>query len=335
MNDLIITDGYKSVLSLRETQRAIKSVKDIFERSLAERLNLERITAPLFVTKGSGINDDLNGVERKVEFTVKNSDEECEIVQSLAKWKRLALYSYGFTAGEGLYTDMNAIRRDDDMDNLHSIFVDQWDWERVILPENRNEEFLKKMVCRIVDAVIDTHNQVKRIYPALTRNLEREVFFITTQELEDMYPSLSPKERETELLKKHPTVFLMKIGDTLKSGIKHDGRAPDYDDWSLNGDIIFRNDILEAPLELSSMGIRVNADSLKYQLEKCGNLDRMKFDYHRMIADGTLPLTIGGGIGQSRLCMLLLEKLHIGEVQSSLWDNDTLIKCAERGVNIL
>lgn len=335
MKDLTITDGYKSALSLRETQRAIKSVKDIFERSLAERLNLERITAPLFVTKGSGVNDDLNGVERKVEFSVKNSDEECEIVQSLAKWKRLALYRYGFSAGEGLYTDMNAIRRDDDMDNLHSIFVDQWDWERVITEEERNEEFLKKIVCRIVDAVIDTHNQVKRIYPALTRKLEREVFFITTQELEDMYPDLTPKARETELLKEHPTVFLMRIGDTLKSGVKHDGRAPDYDDWSLNGDIIFWNDILKAPLELSSMGIRVNADSLKYQLEKCGNADRMKFDYHRMIADGTLPLTIGGGIGQSRLCMLLLEKLHIGEVQSSLWDNETLIKCAERGINIL
>lgn len=335
MNNLIITDGYKSVLTLRETQRAIKSVKDIFERSLAERLNLERITAPLFVTKGSGVNDDLNGVERKVEFSVKNSDEECEIVQSLAKWKRMALYRYGFCAGEGLYTDMNAIRRDDDMDNLHSIFVDQWDWERVITKEERGEEFLKKIVCRIVDAVIDTHNQVKRIYPALTRKLEREVYFITTQQLEDMYPALTPKERETELLKEHPTVFLMKIGDELKSGIKHDGRAPDYDDWSLNGDIIFWNDTLQAPLELSSMGIRVNAESLKYQLEKCGNMDRMKFDYHKMIADGTLPLTIGGGIGQSRLCMLLLEKLHIGEVQSSLWDEGTLAECARRGINIL
>jgi len=335
MKDLIIPEGYKSVLTLRETQRAIKSVKDIFERSLAERLNLERITAPLFVTKKSGVNDDLNGVERKVEFNVREADEECEIVQSLAKWKRLALYRYGFAPGEGLYTDMNAIRRDDDMDNIHSIFVDQWDWERVITPEERGEEFLKMIVCRIVDAVIDTHNQVKRIYPALTRKLSRDVFFITTQQLEDMYPSLTPKQRETELLKVHPTVFLMGIGDKLKSGVKHDGRAPDYDDWSLNGDIIFWNDILNAPLELSSMGIRVNAQSLKTQLEKCGNMDRMRFNYHKMIADGTLPLTIGGGIGQSRLCMLLLEKLHIGEVQSSLWDEKTLSECALHNINIL
>lgn len=335
MKSLIIPDGYKSVLTLRETQRAIKYVKDIFERSLAERLNLERITAPLFVTKKSGINDDLNGVERKVDFNVREADEACEIVQSLAKWKRMALYRYGFAAGEGLYTDMNAIRRDDDMDNLHSVFVDQWDWERVIRSEERNEEFLRKIVSRIVDAVIDTHHQVKKLFPALTRKLDRNVYFISTQELEDMYPALSPKEREREIVKLHHTVFLSKIGDTLKSGQKHDGRAPDYDDWSLNGDIIFYNDVLDSPLELSSMGIRVNAESLKYQLEKCGNTDRMKFDYHQMIANGTLPLTVGGGIGQSRLCMLLLEKLHIGEVQSSLWDNDTLIKCAERGINIL
>lgn len=335
MKSLIIPDGYKSVLTLRETQRAIKYVKDIFERSLAERLNLERITAPLFVTKKSGINDDLNGVERKVDFNVREADEACEIVQSLAKWKRMALYRYGFAAGEGLYTDMNAIRRDDDMDNLHSVFVDQWDWERVIRSEERNEEFLRKIVSRIVDAVIDTHHQVKKLFPALTRKLDRNVYFISTQELEDMYPALSPKEREREIVKLHHTVFLSKIGDTLKSGQKHDGRAPDYDDWSLNGDIIFYNDVLDSPLELSSMGIRVNAESLKYQLEKCGNTDRMKFDYHQMIAKGTLPLTVGGGIGQSRLCMLLLEKLHIGEVQSSLWDNDTLIKCAERGINIL
>lgn len=335
MKNLEIPDGYKSVLTLRETQRAIKYVKDVFERSLAERLNLERITAPLFVTKNSGINDDLNGVERKVEFTLKETDEECEIVQSLAKWKRMALYRYGFTYGEGLYTDMNAVRRDDDMDNLHSVFVDQWDWERVIRPDQRNEEFLKKIVCRIVDAVVDTHNQVKKLFPALTRKLDRNVYFISAQQLEDMYPDLSPKERERELLKSHGTVFLMGIGDELKSGVKHDGRAPDYDDWSLNGDLIFYNDVLCAPLELSSMGIRVDEKSLKSQLEKCGATDRMKFDYHQMIANGTLPLTVGGGIGQSRLCMLLLEKLHIGEVQSSVWDEETLKKCAERDIHIL
>lgn len=335
MNGLIIPETYSSVLDLRETERAVKSVKDIFERSLAERLNLERITAPLFVEKGSGINDDLNGVERKVEFTLKESGTDCEIVQSLAKWKRMALYRYGFGADEGLYTDMNAIRRDDDMDNLHSVFVDQWDWERVISEDERNTDFLKLIVTRIVDAVIDTHNQVKKIYPKLTRKLDREIFFITTQQLEDMYPDLSPKEREKELLKEHHTVFLMKIGGILKSGVKHDGRAPDYDDWELNGDIIFWNETLQAPLELSSMGIRVNAESLKKQLEICGNLDRMKFDYHKMIADGTLPLTIGGGIGQSRICMLLLEKLHIGEVQSSIWDEEVIKQCREKGINIL
>lgn len=335
MNGLVIPQNYSSVLNLRETERAIKSVKDIFERSLAERLNLERITAPLFVEKGCGINDDLNGVERKVEFDLKESGTNCEIVQSLAKWKRMALYRYGFGEDEGLYTDMNAIRRDDDMDNLHSVFVDQWDWERVISDDERNIDFLKLIVTRIVDAVIDTHNQVKKIYPKLTRKLDRDVFFITTQQLEDMYPSLSPKEREKELLKQHHTVFLMKIGGFLKSGIKHDGRAPDYDDWELNGDIIFWNETLQAPLELSSMGIRVNAASLKKQLEICDNLDRMKFDYHKMIANGTLPLTIGGGIGQSRLCMLLLEKLHIGEVQSSIWNEEVIRQCKEQGINIL
>lgn len=335
MKGLIIPDGYSSVLSLRETERAIKSVKDVFERSLAERLNLERITAPLFVEKDCGINDDLNGVERKVEFELKETGETCEIVQSLAKWKRMALYRYGFLPGEGLYTDMNAIRRDDDMDNLHSVFVDQWDWERVITEEERNEEFLKSIVQRIVDAVVDTHNRIKRMYPQLTRTLSRDVFFITTQQLEDMYPDLTPKERECELLKEHHTVFLMGIGGKLKSGIRHDGRAPDYDDWSLNGDIIFWNDTLNQPFELSSMGIRVNSQSLIKQLEESGDTSRLNYLYHKMIAENELPLTIGGGIGQSRICMLLLEKLHIGEVQSSLWGKDVLEACKERKINIL
>ena len=335
MKSLIIPENYASVLDLRETERAIKAVKDGFERSLAERLNLERITAPLFLEKDSGLNDDLNGVERKVEFELKETKTSCEVVQSLAKWKRMALYRYGFKADEGLYTDMNAIRRDDDMDNIHSVFVDQWDWERVITKEERNLGFLKMIVQRIVDAVIDTHNQIKRAFPALTRTLDREIFYITAQELEDKYPRLSPKEREYAVSREHHTVFLMQIGGALKSGIRHDGRAPDYDDWTLNGDLLFWNDLLNAPLELSSMGIRVDAESLKSQLELSSAQERMKYEYHRLVSEGELPLTIGGGIGQSRICMLLLEKLHIGEVQASYWGKDVLAACKAGGVDIL
>ena len=335
MKSLIIPENYASVLDLRETERAIKAVKDGFERSLAERLNLERITAPLFLEKDSGLNDDLNGVERKVEFELKETKTSCEVVQSLAKWKRMALYRYGFKADEGLYTDMNAIRRDDDMDNIHSVFVDQWDWERVITKEERNLGFLKMIVQRIVDAVIDTHNQIKRAFPALTRTLDREIFYITAQELEDKYPRLSPKEREYAVSREHHTVFLMQIGGALKSGIRHDGRAPDYDDWTLNGDLLFWNDLLNAPLELSSMGIRVDAESLKSQLELSSAQERMKYEYHRLVSEGVLPLTIGGGIGQSRICMLLLEKLHIGEVQASYWGKDFLAACKAGGVDIL
>ena len=335
MKSLIIPENYASVLDLRETERAIKAVKDGFERSLAERLNLERITAPLFLEKDSGLNDDLNGVERKVEFELKETKTSCEVVQSLAKWKRMALYRYGFKADEGLYTDMNAIRRDDDMDNIHSVFVDQWDWERVITKEERNLGFLKMIVQRIVDAVIDTHNQIKRAFPALTRTLDREIFYITAQELEDKYPRLSPKEREYAVSREHHTVFLMQIGGALKSGIRHDGRAPDYDDWTMNGDLLFWNDLLNAPLELSSMGIRVDAESLKSQLELSSAQERMKYEYHRLVSEGVLPLTIGGGIGQSRICMLLLEKLHIGEVQASYWGKDVLAACKAGGVDIL
>lgn len=335
MKSLIIPENYASVLDLRETERAIKAVKNGFERSLAERLNLERITAPLFLEKDSGLNDDLNGVERKVEFELKETKTSCEVVQSLAKWKRMALYRYGFKADEGLYTDMNAIRRDDDMDNIHSVFVDQWDWERVITKEERNLGFLKMIVQRIVDAVIDTHNQIKRAFPALTRTLDREIFYITAQELEDKYPRLSPKEREYAVSREHHTVFLMQIGGALKSGIRHDGRAPDYDDWTLNGDLLFWNDLLDAPLELSSMGIRVDAESLKRQLELSSAQERMKYEYHRLVSEGVLPLTIGGGIGQSRICMLLLEKLHIGEVQASYWGKDVLAACKAGGVDIL
>ncbi len=334
--ELYIPKGYKSKLTLRETQHAIKYIKDVFQQALAFALTLDRVTAPLIVRKGSGINDDLNGVERKVEFTIKEIDDgEAEIVQSLAKWKRMALYRYGYNAGEGIYTDMNAIRRDDDTDNIHSVFVDQWDWEKVITREQRNVEFLKETVRSIVKAVIYTKRKVSLRYPVLTGKICEDVFFITTQELEDMYPDKTPKERERLIVKEHGTVFLMQIGGELKSGIKHDGRAPDYDDWSLNGDILIWNEVLDNAFEISSMGIRVDEKSLEKQLEICGAQGRMKYDYHKMIADGTLPLTIGGGIGQSRLCMLLLEKAHIGEVQASIWSDDMTEKCKENGIVLL
>ena len=328
-------NGYKANTSLRETEKAIKLIKDTFETQLAKALNLERISAPLFVCADSGINDDLNGVERPVQFDVKFDNSSAVIVHSLAKWKRMALKAYGFEKGEGLYTDMNAIRRDEDPDNLHSIYVDQWDWELVIGREQRTVEFLKATVKKIVGAVRSTLTLLKSSYPAVHTSLNEEVYFITTQELEDRYPNLSPKAREREIAREHKTVFLMNIGDLLKSGIKHDGRAPDYDDWALNGDLIFWNDVLEDAFELSSMGIRVDAVSLRSQLEKTGTIERMKYPYHQQIAGDILPLTIGGGIGQSRLCMLLLQKAHIGEVQVSLWPDEMLDECKEAGIVIL
>ena len=328
-------NGYKANTSLRETEKAIKLIKDTFETQLAKALNLERISAPLFVRADSGINDDLNGVERPVQFDVKFDNSSAVIVHSLAKWKRMALKAYGFEKGEGLYTDMNAIRRDEDPDNLHSIYVDQWDWELVIGREQRTVEFLKATVKKIVGAVRSTLTLLKSSYPAVHTSLNEEVYFITTQELEDRYPNLSPKAREREIAREHKTVFLMNIGDLLKSGIKHDGRAPDYDDWALNGDLIFWNDVLEDAFELSSMGIRVDAVSLRSQLEKTGTIERMKYPYHQQIAGDSLPLTIGGGIGQSRLCMLLLQKAHIGEVQVSLWPDEMLDECKEAGIVIL
>ena len=334
--ELYIPKGYTSKLTLRETQHAIKYIKDVFQQALSFALTLDRVTAPLIVRKGSGINDDLNGVERKVEFTIKEIDDsEAEIVQSLAKWKRMALYRYGYNPGEGIYTDMNAIRRDDDTDNTHSVFVDQWDWEKVITREQRNVDFLKETVRSIVKAVAYTKRKVGLRYPVLDGRINEEPFFITTQELEDMYPDKTPKERERLIVKEHGTVFLMQIGGELKSGIKHDGRAPDYDDWSLNGDILVWDRVLDNALEISSMGIRVDEKSLEKQLEICGAQGRMKYDYHKMIADGTLPLTIGGGIGQSRLCMLLLEKAHIGEVQASIWSDEMTTKCKENGIILL
>ena len=314
---LYIPEGYKSSLTLRETQHAIKYIKDIFQQALSFSLTLDRVSAPLIVKEGSGINDDLNGVERKVDFDIKEIDGNAEVVQSLAKWKRMALYRYGYKAGEGIYTDMNAIRRDDDTDNTHSIFVDQWDWEKVITKDQRNIEFLKDTVKNVVKAVAFTKRKVSLRYPQLDAEICDEPFFITTQELEDMYPDKTGHERERLITKEHKTVFLMGIGGKLKSGEKHDGRAPDYDDWALNGDILFWDEVLNDSLEVSSMGIR------------------MQYKYHQMIADGTLPLTIGGGIGQSRICMLLLEKAHIGEVQSSVWRDEVIKECADHGITLL
>ena len=335
MGNLNLPKGYKSNLTLRETQRAIKLLKDTFQVKLGRALNLDRVTAPVIVTKASGINDDLNGIERKVEFDMKNIEGICEVVQSLAKWKRMALYRYGYGAGEGIFTDMNAIRRDDDCDNLHSIYVDQWDWEKVICREDRNIDFLKDTVTKIIKALVETQDVLNEAFPQLTKRLNEDVFFITTQELEDMYPDLTGKQRENEITKKHGTVFIMQIGEKLKSGNKHDGRAPDYDDWSLNGDILVWNDILDCAIEISSMGIRVDEKSLDEQLKKAGAEERRNFPYHKGILDGTLPLTIGGGIGQSRICLQLLEKAHIGEVQTSLWPEDMRQKCKDCNIELL
>ncbi len=333
---LYLPEGYKASLSLRETQHAIKYIKDVFQQALSFAVTLDRVSAPLIVTTESGINDDLNGVERKVGFDIKEiGGKDAEVVQSLAKWKRMALYRYGYKPGEGIYTDMNAIRRDDDTDNTHSIFVDQWDWEKVITREERTVEYLKETVKAIVKAVAYTKRKVSLRYPQLSAVICDTPFFITTQELENMYPDKSAKERERLITKEHGTVFIMQIGGKLASGEKHDGRAPDYDDWSLNGDILVWDEVLDNALEISSMGIRVDENSLKSQLAECGAEERMKFPYHKMIANGTLPLTIGGGIGQSRLCMLLLEKAHIGEVQSSIWPEEMTKKCSDHGIVLL
>ena len=335
MFSVTIPEGYKPTLSLRETQRAIKLTKDLFERNLASALNLERVTAPLIVRKQSGINDDLSGTERKVHFTTKEFVCEAEIVQSLAKWKRLALYRYGFKKGEGLYTDMSAIRRDDSVDNLHSIYVDQWDWELVIGKEQRTIGFLKETVEKIVDAFVKTHKAVVKEYPALKQKFSEKVHFVTTQELEDMYPLLSSEQRENAITEKYMTVFIMQIGGALKSGNKHDGRAPDYDDWTLNGDLLMWSDPLSCAIELSSMGIRVDREALLRQLDIAGCNERLRFDYHSKIADETLPLTIGGGLGQSRICLIMLDKIHVGEVQSSIWPEEMIKECAEHGFELL
>jgi len=335
MSNLIIPQGYKSILSVYETQTAIGAIKRLFEDNLSRSLNLHRVSAPLFVEPQSGLNDDLNGIERAVEFDIKETGTNAAVVHSLAKWKRMALHSYGFPVGEGLYTDMNAIRRDEEMDNFHSIYVDQWDWEKVIDKASRNEETLKATVIAIVNAICDTADKIDEMFSELTVRLSRDVKFVTTQELEDMYPGMTSKERENAYLKEHKTAFIMQIGDVLKSSRKHDGRAPDYDDWTLNGDIMFWNDVLECAIEISSMGIRVDEKALDSQLTKAKCDNRRTLPFHKMLLDGKLPLTMGGGIGQSRLCMLLFQKAHIGEVQVSVWDKKTLDGCAAAGIKIL
>ena len=335
MSKLVIPTGYHAPLSVYELQRAIEFIKSNFQVNLGNALNLRRVSAPLFVEENSGLNDNLNGYERPVRFDIPDVGTEAQVVHSLAKWKRLALKRYEFNVGKGLFTDMNAIRRDEEVDNLHSVYVDQWDWEKVISREDRNEAYLRRTVRDIVGAVCETNDALGIAFPSVHTKLEREVFFITTQELEDMYPDKTPKERENTLLREHHTVFLMQIGGKLKSGKPHDGRAPDYDDWALNGDILMWNPVLECAFEISSMGIRVDEQSLDRQLHEAGCDDRRELPFHRMLLAGELPLTMGGGIGQSRLCMLMIGTCHIGEVQSSLWDRDTAEKCREAGILLL
>ncbi len=326
---------YESKLSVRDTQKAIKTVKDAFQLRLARALQLDRVTAPVMVEAGRGINDDLSGVERKVVFDTRNVGITVEIVQSLAKWKRMQLGAFGYEVGEGLYTDMNAIRRDDDVDQLHSIFVDQWDWERVISPEMRTGEYLHGVVRTIVDVLCDVKELIRAQYPCLTGGIKREVCFITSQELEAMYPTLDRKARENAITEKCGTVFLESIGTPLADGKPHDSRAPDYDDWTLNGDILVWDEVLGCAMEISSMGIRVDAAALDRQLTAAGADNRRTLEYHRGVMEGKYPLTIGGGIGQSRLCMLLLEKAHIGEVQSSVWPHGMRETLAEKKVYLL
>ena len=336
MNKCYIPEGYRPPLDAYDTQRAISYIKNHFQTEFQNALNLKRVSAPLFVTDASGLNDNLNGYERPVSFDVPAIGVEAEVVHSLAKWKRLALKRYGFTVGHGLYTDMNAIRRDEELDNIHSIYVDQWDWEKVITPETRTIEYLQLIVRAIVRAICDTNDQLRVRFPQLTTVLDRDVVFITSQELEDLYPDLKTgSEREKAFVKEHHTAFIMQIGGKLKSGNRHDGRAPDYDDWQLNGDLFFWDEVLGRALEISSMGIRVDPESLDRQLTLSGCDDRRNLPFHSMLLKGELPLTIGGGIGQSRLCMLMMGCCHIGEVQSSIWDADTVAACEAAGVPLL
>ena len=336
MSNTVVPKNYKSTLGLYDTQKAIGYIKTGFQEKICAALHLKRVTAPLFVLQGSGLNDDLNGVERPVAFDVPCLDGHAEVVHSLAKWKRFALAKYGFRPGQGLVTDMNAIRRDEELDNLHSIYVDQWDWEKVITEKQRTIPFLQETVRDIVDAVCATADELRWKFPSLKKvQLCREVSFITTQELADRYPGLTPKERENAFTKEHGTVCILQIGGKLADGKPHDGRAPDYDDWALNCDILFWHKTLGCALELSSMGIRVDADALRSQLAQAGCPARAELPFHKMLLEGKLPLTMGGGIGQSRMCMLLLGKAHVGEVQVSLWDDDTKNACEQAGIELL
>ena len=335
MNKIFVPNNYRPPLDEYNTQKAIAYIKQNFQQEFSEALNLKRVSAPLFVTEESGLNDNLNGYERPVSFDVPAIGVDAQVVHSLAKWKRLALKRYNFSVGNGLYTDMNAIRRDESLDNLHSIYVDQWDWEKIITKENRNLDYLKLIVREIVRAICDTNERLHVRFPQLKVDLCREVSFVTTQELEDMYPDLTGSERESAYVKEHKTAFIMQIGGTLRSGKKHDGRAPDYDDWQLNGDIFFWNDVLGRGVEISSMGIRVDAQALDRQLSIAGCDHRRSLPFHKMLLNDELPLTIGGGIGQSRLCMLMMGCAHIGEVQSSIWDSETVRICEENGIPLL
>ncbi len=332
----VVPEGYKPHLNIKETEIAIKDVKDFFERELAKQLNLIRVSSPLFVKPESGLNDNLSGVERPVAFGVKEqNDDIVEIVHSLAKWKRLALKKYGFSVGDGLYTDMNAIRRDEDTSNIHSIYVDQWDWEKIINKSDRNEETLKEIVNLVYKALKNTEKFISAKYSYTGEILPENIFFITAQELENRYPKLTPKEREYEIAKEMGAVFIMQIGGVLASGEPHDGRAPDYDDWKLNGDIIVYYPVLDIALELSSMGIRVDEDSLREQLMISGCMDRAELSFQKALLNKELPYTVGGGIGQSRICMFYLRKAHIGEVQASVWPDKTIEKAEEYGIPLL
>ena len=333
---LIIPKDYDPVLDVRQTQEAIKYIRDTFQKEFGKQMNLERVSAPLFVKKSSGLNDNLNGVERPVSFDILGvPGEDIEVVQSLAKWKRLALGRYGFKPGEGLYTNMNAIRRDEELDNLHSCYVDQWDWEKVIEKKDRNIETLEENVRTIFKVIKHMQHEVWYKYPEAVNHLPSEISFITSQELLDMYPDKSPREREDAIARERGCVFIEKIGDSLSDGKPHDGRAPDYDDWQLNGDILFWFEPLGRALEVSSMGIRVDETALLNQLSKAGCEDRKNLPYHKMLLEGQLPYTIGGGIGQSRLCMLLLKRAHVGEVQASIWPDDMINECAKHNMILL
>ena len=330
-----IPEGYRSSLDLYDTQSSIRFIKSTFEDKLTKALHLKRVSAPLFVEKSTGLNDDLDGKAEAVNFTAPNINKECVIVHSLAKWKRMALYNYSFYEGNGLYTDMNAIRKDEKLDNLHSIYVDQWDWEKVITKEERNLYYLYETVGKIHQCILETLDELKKKHPSITTELSPELHFFNAEELIKMYPGLDAKEREREVLRKYKSVFIVGIGHILSDGKPHDDRAADYDDWNLNGDLLYYNELLDNAFEVSSMGIRVDENSLVEQLKEHNEEYKLKYPYHQMILNKTLPYTIGGGIGESRLCMLLMNKAHIGEVQSSIWDDETLDYCKKRGVIIL